>query len=468
MRLVQVTADLLCLALAYAVGRFARYLWNRQPMDLLVADGSTMLFALSALFAVALFFMAQGHYVRRRPFWEELRGVVNTLAAAAAINAVLTLVAKQYVPVTQYLASWTAAIVLIPAGRYLLRNYLLRIGLWQRPTIIVGTGPNAVEAWAALASEPLMGFEVVAFVSLSGTTGTDAPAPALPSGASVPVEPASAWDIERLMRHQVVIALEGSDGGEQAEWLARLARAGHREVFIAPTLRGLALQGMEITHFFRHELLLLGLRNNLARKGPRLLKRVFDVTASLLLLCLLAPFLAWIAIRIRLSGGPAIFTHARVGRDGRVFPCYKFTTMVPDADQVVQQLLETDPQARREWEREFKLKNDPRVTRLGQALRKTSLDELPQIWNVLKGDMSLVGPRPVVPEELQRYGDDRSFYLQVRPGITGLWQISGRNDVDYGYRVSLDTWYVRNWSLWYDLAILMKTVSVVLGRKGAY
>ncbi len=468
MRFIQVIVDLVCLALAYAVGRFARYLWNGQPMDLLVVDGSATLFALSALFAVALFFMAQGHYVRRRPFWEELRAVVNTLTAAAAINAVLTLLTKMYSPVTQYLASWTAAILLIPAGRYLLRNYLLRIGLWQRPTVIVGTGPNAREAWAALATEPLMGFNVVAFASPSENAVPDAGDLALTIGQSVPIEPASAWDIERLLRHQVVIALEGSEGGEQSEWLARLARAGHREVFLAPTLRGLALHGMEITHFFRHELLLLGVRNNLARKGPRLLKRVFDVTGSLLLLCLLAPLFAWIAIRIRLSGSPVLFSHPRVGRDGRGFRCYKFRTMVPDADQVLQRLLATDPAARSEWEREFKLKNDPRITSIGQSLRETSLDELPQVWNVLKGEMSLVGPRPVVAEELSRYGDDRSFYLQVRPGITGLWQISGRNDVDYGYRVSLDTWYVRNWSLWYDLAILMKTVSVVLGRKGAY
>ena len=465
MRLLQATVDLLCLALAYTVGRFARYLWDGRPLDLLVADASTMLFGFSALFAVTWFLVAQGHYVRRRPFWEELRAVVNTVMAAAAINAVLTLVTKQYSPVTQYLAAWAAAILLIPAGRYLLRNYLLRVGKWQRPTVIIGAGPNAREACAALASEPLMGFDVVAFVRLAETESVT---PGQFGTSSIPVEPETAWDIERLMQHQVVIALEGKDGGAQVDWLTRLARAGHREVFLAPTLRGLALHGMEITHFFRHELLLMGVRNNLARKGPRLLKRIFDMAASLLLFSILAPLFIWIAIRIRLSGTPVFFSHSRVGRNGRIFRCYKFRTMVLDADRALQRLLETDLAARTEWDREFKLKNDPRVTSIGQFLRETSLDELPQIWNVLKGDMSLVGPRPVVPEELRRYGDDRSFYLQVRPGITGLWQISGRNDVDYSYRVSLDTWYVRNWSLWYDLAILMKTVSVVLGRKGAY
>jgi Undecaprenyl-phosphate galactose phosphotransferase WbaP len=311
-----------------------------------------------------------------------------------------------------------------------------------------------------------MGFEIIAFVRPDGEIG--AVAAGRLEGSVVPIEPESAWSTDRMMRHQVVIALEGSNADIQTDLLARLSSAGHREVFLAPTLRGFALHGMEITHFFRHELLLLGLRNNLARKGPRLLKRIFDVVTSLALLCFLAPLLIWIVLSIRLSGAPALFSHPRVGQGGRVFPCYKFRTMVLDADHVLQHLIETDEAIRAEWNREFKLKNDPRVTKIGRFLRGTSLDELPQIWNVLKGDMSLVGPRPVVPEELQRYGDARSLYLQVRPGITGLWQISGRNNVDYSYRVALDTWYVRNWSLWYDLAILVKTVSVVFGRKGAY
>jgi undecaprenyl-phosphate galactose phosphotransferase len=466
MRWIQATVDLVCLALAFAFGRFFRYLWDGRPLNLLVTDASTTLFAVSALFAVGWFFIAQGHYVRRRPFWEELRSIINTLMAAAAINAVLTLVAKQYSPVTQYLAAWSAAMLLIPAGRFLLRSYLLRIHRWQRPTVIVGTGRNAGDAFAALASEPLMGFQVVAFVRPSGDTGS--PASCQKIGPAIPIEPEAAWDVPRLMQYQVVIALDEIDAEVQTAWLARLARAGHREVFLAPTLRGLALHGMEITHFFRHELLLMGLRNNLARKGPRLLKRIFDLTAAMALLVLLAPLFLWIAVRIRLTGSPVLFAHLRVGQMGRIFPCFKFRTMVADADRVLKSLLEANPEAQAEWNREFKLRDDPRITSIGRFLRRTSLDELPQIWNVLKGDMSLVGPRPVVPEELSRYGEDRTFYLQVRPGITGLWQVSGRNDVDYGYRVSLDSWYVRNWSLWYDLAILMKTTTVVFGGKGAY
>jgi undecaprenyl-phosphate galactose phosphotransferase len=131
-------------------------------------------------------------------------------------------------------------------------------------------------------------------------------------------------------------------------------------------------------------------------------------------------------------------------------------------------VLASDASARMEWERDFKLRNDPRITPIGAFLRKTSLDELPQLWNVLKGDMSLVGPRPIVTEEMDRYGDQLGYYLEARPGMTGLWQISGRNDVDYSARVNLDAWYVRNWSLWYDIVILLKTINVVFRRHGAY
>jgi undecaprenyl-phosphate galactose phosphotransferase len=151
-----------------------------------------------------------------------------------------------------------------------------------------------------------------------------------------------------------------------------------------------------------------------------------------------------------------------------MFGCLKFRTMVPDADGVLRRLLEDDPRARAEWESDFKLKDDPRITPIGAFLRRTSLDELPQLWNVLKGEMSLVGPRPIIEEELERYGDQVGYYLETRPGITGLWQISGRNDTGYEDRVALDSWYVRNWSLWYDLVILVKTINVVLQHKGAY
>ncbi|WP_420426269.1 sugar transferase [Algiphilus sp.] len=166
--------------------------------------------------------------------------------------------------------------------------------------------------------------------------------------------------------------------------------------------------------------------------------------------------------------GSIFFGHKRIGRGGKPFYCYKFRTMVPDAEAVLQQLLDSDAEARAEWERAFKLRNDPRITRMGRFLRRTSLDELPQLWNVVRGDMSLVGPRPVVREELIRYGRGARFYLANRPGLTGLWQVSGRNDVDYGRRVAMDRAYAENAGILFDLGIMIRTVMVVLKVKGAY
>ena len=158
----------------------------------------------------------------------------------------------------------------------------------------------------------------------------------------------------------------------------------------------------------------------------------------------------------------------RVGKDGKEFPCYKFRSMCVDAKEKLEELLKNDPEARAEWERDFKLKHDPRITKSGAFLRKTSLDELPQIFNVLKGEMSLVGPRPIIKAEMERYGNYINDYLMVKPGITGMWQCSGRNDIDYTERVHMDSWYVRNWSVWLDIMLLWRTFKAVFAKKGAY
>lgn len=197
-------------------------------------------------------------------------------------------------------------------------------------------------------------------------------------------------------------------------------------------------------------------------------KRAFDMVGALTLLLVLSPLLAVVAVAVRLSGPRVFFAHSRVGEGGRIFPCYKFRTMVPDAQRVLDRLLEERPELRDEWQREFKLKDDPRVTRVGRFLRKYSLDELPQFWNVLRGDMSLVGPRPITVDELDRYGRHAYVYLATRPGVTGLWQVSGRSDLDYDHRIRLDREYVERRCLSLDFAIAFKTAWVVLRRKGAY
>jgi len=197
------------------------------------------------------------------------------------------------------------------------------------------------------------------------------------------------------------------------------------------------------------------------------IKRGFDVVAGLLLAPLACVLIAFVWGLVRLDGGPGLFGHTRVGRDGKCFKCWKIRTMVPDADAALREVLRKDPIAAAEWAQDRKLKSDPRITWIGGFLRRSSLDELPQLWNVLRGEMSLVGPRPITPEELPRYGLHCVEYCAIRPGITGLWQVSGRNRLSYAERVALDVRYLKNMNFFADIVILCGTVRVVIQRDGA-
>ncbi|QBR72082.1 exopolysaccharide biosynthesis protein [Beijerinckiaceae bacterium] len=198
-------------------------------------------------------------------------------------------------------------------------------------------------------------------------------------------------------------------------------------------------------------------------------KRVFDVLVAIATLIAALPLFFCVFIALKLTDpGPVFYHHVRVGRGGRRFPCIKFRSMVVNSDEVLKSVLENDPERRDEWMRTQKLINDPRITPMGQFLRQSSLDELPQLLNVIRGDMSLVGPRPIVPAEMPRYGDKLDLYLQARPGITGIWQISGRNDCEYKKRIEMDANYVRHWSFAADISILIRTFVAVLTRKGSY
>ena len=211
-------------------------------------------------------------------------------------------------------------------------------------------------------------------------------------------------------------------------------------------------------------------RANLPRTlaSARRVKRVVDIMGATAAIVLFGPLMLVVTVLLALQGGPVIFAHERIGRDGKPFRCLKFRTMAPNAEKMLAALLESDPVARREWESDHKLRRDPRTTRLGSLLRETSLDELPQFFNVLSGDMSLVGPRPITASEVGKYGDKFAFYINCRPGITGVWQVSGRNNLSYDARVDLDAHYARSQSLSLDIRIMLKTFGVVLSKIGAH
>jgi Undecaprenyl-phosphate galactose phosphotransferase WbaP len=199
------------------------------------------------------------------------------------------------------------------------------------------------------------------------------------------------------------------------------------------------------------------------------IKRLIDILIVIFGGILILPFLLLIALVIKLnSHGPVLYKHKRIGKDGKNFYAYKFRSMIADAEQKLQKIIENDPVLKTEWENTQKLQNDPRITGFGRFLRRTSIDEFPQLINILKGEMSLVGPRPIVDEEIPKYGEDYSRIFSVKPGLTGLWQVSGRSHADYHDRISYDTYYLQNWSVWLDLWIIYKTIGVVFNGKGAY
>jgi undecaprenyl-phosphate galactose phosphotransferase len=354
--------------------------------------------------------------------------------------------------------AWVYAALFVPSGRVLAKLLLMKFRLWQRNLIVIGSGRVAFDAAAAIESEPLMGFCIRGFVQV----GDDVPP------TNTPLLRFRPTDASLLAEAHVLVAIEEKHAAARSAWLRALNSYRATNVMLVTDVSGVPLHGAATTYVKSHDLLLVQVRDNLSRWHVRLAKRCLDLAGAIAVSLVLSPLLLFIAWRVRRDGGRAIYGHPRIGRDGRAFRCYKFRSMVVDADRVLAELLKNDVTAREEWERDFKLKNDPRVTRIGRFLRRTSLDELPQLWNVIRGEMSLVGPRPIVEAELLRYGDDSCYYLMARPGMTGLWQVSGRNDADYRTRVYLDAWYVRNWSLWYDVAILFKTALVVFRRDGAY
>lgn len=408
-------------------------------------------------------FQLKGLYSRRLPFWDELRSILGSVLYVAMSMGIVVLLAKWPFSRVVWITSWFCAMFMVPLLRHFLRRILLKKNMWQIPVTIVGVGPTALQAFKAFQSEPGLGFVVKNFVHVTDLEA----ASILPE--DLQVIPMNRRDLPRALGlcDFIVVALETSDR-EASQQIVEDMSLVKNEIHIVPPLMGLSLLGLEIHHFFSHEVLLMRSKNNLARIHKVVLKRAFDVVVSSLLILILAPLLFVIAFRIRRSGPGVVFVQKRIGRQGETFSCYKFRSMVPDAEKILNDLLSRDPIARKEWEEKTKITNDPRITPIGHFLRRTSLDELPQLWNILKGDMSLVGPRPILQHEVEKYGDRFKFYKIVRPGLTGLWQVSGRSDTDYTYRVHLDSWYVKNWALWYDIAILFKTVEVVTSRKGAY
>lgn len=419
---------------------------------------------------VPLIFMVFLHwgrtYIRLLSIGEMIRRTFYSVIYAIVVSIVVLFIAGIAPVVSRLFIAFLGCFVFVfVCGSRLLVRYLCnRANILLEPTIIIGSDDTAKRVLNYSATNSFFGIKVVGIIDdKSSGTVLEGKYPLLG-----PTDKAARIILRTGVQNILVLAPR-MDKRRLYSLIDEIFPLVKNISFV-PETEELPVSNMEMHRLYSENLVVISVKNNLSCWYNQFFKRAFDLSVATLGTIAISPFLLGIAIAIKVSSpGPAIYAHRRIGRNGAHFNCYKFRSMVSDSDKRLKEFLEANPEAAKEWEESHKLKHDPRVTKIGALLRKTSLDELPQLFNVIRGQMSLVGPRPIVDEEIIKYDVFFSDYTLVRPGMTGLWQTSGRSDTSYSRRVRLDAWYVRNWNIWLDISLLVKTVRVVLSsRSGAY
>lgn len=470
-RTVQILALLVIDVLAFYASLFIAWALRAELMSVLLPE--LPVFSYSYFFSfwwmpvIYIFFIAyESLYYNNLPFWDETLEMVKSLSLASVTIMVMVTLGKisEMVSRLVLLGMWASSLFIFPIFRLWGKKILYSLGIWKENVLILGAGNSGMLAMEGLQREKHMGYDVVGFLDDdAGKRGKTIHGKKV--FGSVRHFPKF---IKELGIKTVIIAMP-SLSTEKLSLLTAKVQNHAINTMVIPDIKGIALLNTVLFHLFYEEIFMMNIRNNLKSVTNRFIKRFFEMSASIIFLPLLLPIVCLIALAIKLESlGPAIYAHERIGRNGESFRCYKFRTMQKDAEENLKELLGNNDELRDEWEKNWKLRADPRITGIGRFLRKTSLDELPQIFNVLRGNMSLVGPRPYLPKEKAHIEKDLHVICSAKPGITGLWQVSGRSTTDYERRVRLDAWYVMNWSLWLDIVILFRTIKVVTKMEGAY
>lgn len=429
-RIALLASDLIsifiAIVLAFVLRQWCDYFERSAPNDL----AHYLHFGLLYVVIISLL-LVEGVYSKRYDFWQEMQRIVKGVFLASIILLAFLAMTKQSESYSRFVLIVTFAItaIVLPLQKYYLKRLLFKIGTWKHASSIIGEDTFFTKH---VFKNPYLGYVL-----------TD--------------------------QHKAkTIFISSAIGIEALEIYLHEALVRKQEVVFVPLVTNFDFSDTHIIHLFNARSNLIIVENNLLNKTNKWIKMCLDTFLSLLIFPLLLPLIGIIALLIkREDGGDIFFKQVRLCKDSKEFVCYKFRSMQENSDELLEDYLHDHPEEIENYEIYHKYENDPRITKIGAFLRKTSLDELPQIFNVLKGEMSLIGPRPYMPNERSKMGDNIDIILAVKPGITGLWQVSGRNNVDFASRVDLDTWYVRNWSIWNDIVILIKTVQVVLARKGA-
>lgn len=396
----------------------------------------------------------------------EIKLVTQYVSMGFGVGIVVVAVIQSHWTQNQFafLLMWALTIAFVLGMRWSVRMAASKLWLWGEPVVVIGRAQDVARTIRYFMERRRLGF-VPVLAAIDGTQGQTAPCP-------VPVMPFSTLlrlEAEAFPEDGIETALV--DAPSISEFFrsdeAKTLLHSFRRLILVSDLDWIEGASMQI-HDFEGRIGIAMQKNSLSPVDA-LMKRALDIAGALALAAVSLPVAAAAILWIKLdTPGRIFYRQWRVGKDGRQITILKFRTMVIDADKALHAYLDTHPEAREEWESTQKLRDDPRITRSGKWLRMFSIDEIPQFWNVLRGDLSLVGARPIVEAEIRHYGDDIGVYKNMRPGITGLWQVSGRSDTTYADRVRYDTYYVRNWSVWLDLYVLLRTVYVVLKRDGAY
>ncbi len=417
---------------------------------------------------LVFFLFSKKLYTKRLPLWDEAKEIVEAVIYTTLFSFTVIYLKRMWNFPRSILIFYTLfGCILIPFTRYYFKLFLNKIGIFSKDILILGAGNAGKIVANTILNDREMGFRLKGFLD-DKKVGYN-----IDIGKQTYKVLGKINDFRSIVKKKnidtVIIAMP-SLGIDKLANITNYVQRYVKQLYIVPEMKGISTSNTELCHIFYEQIFLLQINNNLQLLRNRILKRLFDIFMAISLIPFIVPLVVVIGILIKLdSKGPVFFPHKRIGKDGKKIKIYKFRTMYIDATNRLNKILEKDENTKKEWETFFKLKNDPRITKIGKFLRKTSLDELPQFFNVLKGEMSFVGPRPVVKYEIKKYYKEYSkFYFMVKPGITGLWQVSGRNNISYEKRVKLDAWYVLNWSLWLDIVILFKTIRVVVKGEGAY
>lgn len=409
------------------------------------------------------FILYEGLYEKRMLIYQMMKKLFRASLGGTVFSIILMFLTQVAGDVSRfYVILYTAiSFALLCLFRVILAKGMKKSKAFQIPILIVGAGKTGEVMARQIQNDTGMRYRIVGFLEDHE-----------PYDKSCTIL-GGFGDMERVIRdtgvQHVIIAAPGIPQ-TQLSSLIYQAQTLVRNVGVVPNLVAVPMSNVTAESFFDAKIMVLHIRNNLASPWNQLLKRIFDIVATICGGILISPILLAIAIWVyHDSPGPVIFKNKRIGLNGEEFNCYKFRSMYMNNKEILEKHLAEHPELQKEWNTYRKLREeDPRITPVGKILRKYSLDELPQLLNVLKGDMSLVGPRPYLPEEIPMMGERSSIILMAKPGITGYWQVSGRNDVTFSERVNMESWYVYNWTLWIDFVILWKTFKVVLMHDGAY